>query len=54
MNLRIISTIAFSFLLGAITLVAQEPPAMPKPVAEHAWLEKFVGEWITKSKATMN
>ena len=53
MNLRIITTIAIGFLLGAVTLVAQEPPAMPKPVAEHAWLEKFVGEWVTKSKATM-
>ena len=26
---------------------------MPGPVKEHAWLEKFVGEWKTESKATM-
>ncbi len=53
MNLRIISMITFSILLGAIPLVAQEPLAMPTPVAEHAWLEKFVGEWDTKSEAKM-
>lgn len=53
MNLQIISTIVFSFLLNPIALFAQEPPAMPKPVAEHVWLEKFVGEWAIQSQATM-
>ncbi|MEO8268528.1 MAG: hypothetical protein ABI557_02340 [Aureliella sp.] len=52
MNSRIILSIAF-FLLGAGTLVAQETPALPKPVAEHAWPEKFVGEWVTNCDATM-
>lgn len=47
------STVALFFLLATATLTAQEPPAMPMPAAEHAWLEKFVGEWVTKSEAKM-
>jgi uncharacterized glyoxalase superfamily protein PhnB len=26
---------------------------MPKPTQEHEWLHKFIGQWTTKSKATM-
>ncbi|MGV3485576.1 MAG: DUF1579 domain-containing protein [Planctomycetaceae bacterium] len=26
---------------------------MPKPTQQHEWLQKFVGEWKTESKATM-
>ena len=47
------STVALCFLLSTATLVAQEPPAMPKPAAEHAWLDNFVGEWVSKSEAKM-
>ena len=31
----------------------QEAPAMAKPTPEHSWLQKFIGEWTTDSKATM-
>lgn len=33
--------------------IGQEVPAMPTPTQEHAWLQKFTGDWITESKATM-
>lgn len=33
------------------TSFAQEFPEAPAPTEEHAWLEKFVGEWESKSKA---
>ncbi len=46
-------TIALCSILSTATLVAQEQPAMPKPAAEHAWLENFVGEWVSKSEAKM-
>ncbi len=31
----------------------QEVPAMPKSTQEYEWLHKFIGQWTTKSKATM-
>jgi len=31
----------------------QDGPAMPKPDQEHHWLQRFMGEWKTESKATM-
>ncbi len=33
--------------------LGQEASAMPKPTQEHDWLQKFIGEWTTESKATM-
>ncbi|HMO34931.1 MAG TPA: DUF1579 domain-containing protein [Gemmatales bacterium] len=35
------------FLVGT---VAAQPPEMPKPSAEHAYLKKMVGEWDCKMK----
>lgn len=35
------------------SLVAQDPPEMPKPTAEHKWLSKFHGTWTSKSKGMM-
>jgi hypothetical protein len=32
-------------------LIAQEPPNMPAPQKEHAWLQQFVGEWDGTSEA---
>lgn len=40
-------------LLFAGTLLAAEPPAMPKPVAEHDWLKQFAGEWETETEIFM-
>jgi hypothetical protein len=53
MNTQFVSTVAFFTLITAGTLGAQELPSMPAPVAEHAWLEKFEGEWVTQSTGTM-
>ena len=44
----------FTLLLGLFAGVAvAQIPEMPKPKPEHAWLEKFVGDWTTDSKGTM-
>jgi hypothetical protein len=32
---------------------AQTMPEMPKPVKEHEWLKKFVGDWTGEGKAEM-
>lgn len=48
---------AAALLLGAPVLHAEEPKSpmemMPKPVAAHEWLQKFVGEWETASECNM-
>jgi hypothetical protein len=41
-------TITILSALSAAT--AQEVPEFPKPTKEHAWLERFVGEWETEAK----
>jgi hypothetical protein len=53
MNVRLSTSVALGLLISAGTTLAQEPPAMPAPSSEHVWLEKFVGEWVTKSEAKM-
>lgn len=40
-------------LLFTGSVVAQEAPQMPGPEKEHKWLDKFVGQWVTESKAFM-
>ena len=40
-------------IVASGSVLGQELPVMPKPSAEHKWLEKFVGEWTTDMKATM-
>lgn len=42
--------VLFSVLVAA-DLVAQDPPMVTPPTKEHQWLQKFVGEWTTESKA---
>lgn len=51
------SFVVHALFLGLLVVVGetrgQEPPAMPGTTAEHAWLEKFVGQWSTDMKAKM-
>ena len=43
-----------ALLLGLLAGIAMaQGPEFPKPKPEHAWLEKFVGDWTTESKGTM-
>lgn len=52
MNRLLVSLLSAS--LAVISGVAwAQLPEMPKPKPEHAWLEKFVGEWTTDSKGTI-
>jgi len=41
---RIAGCIA-ALICSTASLQAQEMPEMPKPVKEHEWLQKFMGEW---------
>ncbi len=41
-----------SFVL-ALFVVPQEPPQMPAPSKEHAWLQQFVGEWEYSAELLM-
>jgi len=45
-------TAAFATLWATSALVAQEIPQFPQPQKEHEWLQKFVGEWESHSKAS--
>jgi hypothetical protein len=42
-----------ALLILPATLRAQEQPQVPGPQQEHQWLQKFVGEWSTHSKASV-
>ncbi len=46
-------SLIFCLLTFKSISLGQDPPAMPEPSKEHAWLEKFTGEWTTHSKGTM-
>ncbi len=49
-------SIFWALICGTTALFAQEMPEMPempKPTQEHAWLEKFAGEWTTEMECTM-
>lgn len=53
MNMRGLSTMAaFAAVCAACAAAAygQAAPEMPKPVKEHEWLERFVGEWTSTSE----
>lgn len=39
--------------VAVVVLAAGDPPAMPAPVSEHAWLKKFEGEWEFEGTASM-
>jgi hypothetical protein len=40
-------------LLFAGSLIAAEPPEMPKPTKEHEWLKRFAGEWEVETEVYM-
>lgn len=48
-------TTSLSLVLCSLAAIsqAQELPQLPAPEKEHQWLQKFVGEWTTQSKAEM-
>lgn len=48
MSRNVILGLVLILLCGSSVAVAQGPPEMPQPVAEHAWLERLVGEWETE------
>lgn len=50
-RLTVISLAAVLVLHAA--LLGQDQQQLPGPENEHQWLEKFVGEWTTHSKASM-
>jgi hypothetical protein len=53
---KLCATIAvFTLILSARALVARaadEPPKMPAPQKEHAWLQQLVGEWDSAAEMT--
>jgi hypothetical protein len=53
MKTRFVSSLVLCLALFSTLCFAQQPPVMPSPTKEHAWLTKFVGEWKTESKGTM-
>lgn len=55
---RVLAGCAAALLFGATVAHAEDTaapamPEMPKPVKEHAWLQKFAGEWTTETEAYM-
>lgn len=53
MKAFVITTVILGLMCFHGAALGQNAPAMPKPTQQHDWLEKFVGEWTTESKATM-
>jgi hypothetical protein len=39
--------------VAVLTLAAGDPPAMPTPTKEHAWLNQLAGEWVCEAEAVM-
>ena len=52
MKLCTLTTLSF-IAITSMAVGAQELPQLPEPEKEHQWLQQFVGEWTTKSKADM-
>lgn len=52
MNLKCVPVLAL-VVSSFAGLAAAQAPEFPKPKPEHAWLEKFVGDWTTEAKGTM-
>ncbi len=46
-------TLILTLLFVGESSFGQQTPAVPMPTHEHGWLQKFIGEWKTDSKATM-
>ena len=53
MKTLVLTALILSLVCFDEAAFGQEAPAMPKPTQEHDWLQKFIGEWTTESKATM-
>ena len=53
MKIRTIKMGILAAVCGLMTLSAQEMPEMPKPLKEHEWLKKFVGDWESTSEMQM-
>jgi hypothetical protein len=49
----VVASLVVALLAGAGLLRAQDMPAMPKPVKEHAWLKQLAGEWETDAEVMM-
>jgi hypothetical protein len=53
MKLAIAHFLALCLIVVAVNGFCQEPPQMPEPTEQHAWLDHFVGNWVTKSEGTL-
>ena len=53
MNRWTITSLALILSTFVTVASAQELPQLPGPEKEHHWLQQFVGEWQTESKAVM-
>lgn len=53
MKTLMLTALILSLMCCQKAAFGQDAPAMPKPTQEHAWLDKFIGEWTTESKAIM-
>jgi hypothetical protein len=51
-QIRIVS-LSLVIAVAASAAQAQQPPEMPGPEEEHAWLQQLVGEWDTEGEVTM-
>jgi hypothetical protein len=49
-----ITAITIALLTSATFFQAQEIPQMPPPAKEHAWLQKFVGNWEAEAEIIMD
>jgi hypothetical protein len=50
---RFVFSLLSTMVVFSTAALAQELPKPPGPEKEHQWLEQFVGEWSTESKAEM-
>lgn len=53
MKTSILAALILSLICFHEVAFGQEAPALPKPTQEHNWLDQFIGEWKTESKATI-
>jgi hypothetical protein len=55
MKKSVLASLALLLGVAALSIAADsvEMPEMPAPQKEHQWLQKFVGDWITKSEISM-